>query len=62
MAKKHPEHIAIGKAKGHNTTKIKSKNNRSATTKKKKVGKRTQLIRQVIGQVSGFSGYEKRIN
>jgi hypothetical protein len=59
MVKNHPDLIAIGKNKGHKTTKIKPKRLRAAL-KKKKLGKRTKLIRQVIGQVSGLSGYEKR--
>jgi hypothetical protein len=59
MVKIHPDTIAIGKNKGHKTTKIKPKTHRAAL-KQKKLGKRTKLIRDIIGQVVGLSGYEKK--
>lgn len=60
MAKSQPTNIAIGKNKGHKTTKIQAKKTKSAPAKGK-LGKRTKLIRQVIGQVAGVAGYEKRV-
>ena len=60
MAKKHPTVIAIGKNKGHPTTKIQARRVRPVSTKSK-LGKRTKVIRQVVQEVSGVCGYEKRI-
>ena len=60
MAKSHPAVIAIGKNKGHPTTKIQSKRVRPVS-RKAKLGKRTKIIRQVVSEVSGVCGYEKRI-
>ena len=60
MAKSQPTNIAIGKNKGHKTTKLQAKRPRPVSTKAK-IGKRTKLVRQVIGQVAGVSGYEKRV-
>lgn len=60
MAKSHPTVIAIGKNKGHPMTKIQTKRVRPVT-KKCRLGKRTKFIRTVIAEVSGVSGYEKRI-
>ncbi len=60
MAKSQPTVIAIGKNKGHKTTKIQAKRARPVSTKAK-LGKRTKLVRQIISQVSGVSGYEKRV-
>jgi large subunit ribosomal protein L36e len=59
MAKSQPTTIALGKNKGHKTTKIQAKRTRPVSTKAK-IGKRTKLVRQVIGQVAGICGYEKR--
>ena len=60
MAKSHPAVIAIGKNKGHKTTRIQAKRARPVSTKAK-IGKRTKLVRQIISQVSGVTGYEKRV-
>lgn len=60
MAKSHPAVIAIGKNKGHKTTKIQAKRAKPASAKGK-IGKRTKLVRQIISQVSGVAGYEKRV-
>ena len=60
MAKSQPTVIAIGKNKGHKTTKIQAKRPRPVSTKAK-LGKRTKLVRQIISQVAGVSGYEKRV-
>ena len=57
MAKSHPAVIAIGKNKGHPTTKIQRRVRPVAS--KSKLGKRTKVIRQVVAEVSGV--YEKRI-
>ena len=59
MAKTHPKVIAIGKNKGHPTTKLQPR--RRPVANKAKLGKRTKVIRQVVAEVSGVSGYEKRI-
>ena len=59
MAKTHPSVIAIGKNKGHPTTKLQPKKRPVAS--KAKLGKRTKVIRQVVAEVSGVTGYEKRI-
>lgn len=51
MAKQHPTNIAIGKNKGHVTTKLnagKKKTVRQSRTKGR-LGKRVALIRQVVG-------------
>ena len=60
MAKSQPTNIAIGKFKGHKTTKIQGRKPRPVSTKAK-IGKRTKLVRQIISQVAGVSGYEKRV-
>ena len=60
MGKSHPPVIALGKHKGHPTTKLQFKRFRPVSNKAK-LGKRTKLIRQVVAEVSGVSGYEKRI-
>lgn len=60
MAKSQPTNIALGKNKGHKTTKIQNKTVRPVSTKAK-IGKRTKLVRQIISQVAGVSGYEKRV-
>ncbi|MCL4113969.1 UNVERIFIED_CONTAM: hypothetical protein GTU68_027007 [Idotea baltica] len=59
MAKNSPTNIAVGKNKGHPTTKIQKRARPGAS--KGKLGKRTKMIRQVINEVSGVSTYEKRI-
>lgn len=62
MAKQHPTNIAIGKNKGHVTTKL---NNNKTTVRqsrtKGRLGKRVSLIRTVVNEVAGVSVYEKRI-
>lgn len=60
MAKSHPAVIALGKNKGHKTTKLQSKRAKPVSSKGK-IGKRTKLVRQIISQVSGVAGYEKRV-
>ena len=60
MAKNQATTIAIGKNKGHKTTKIQSKTTKPGSTKGR-ISKRTGLIRQVINQVAGVAGYEKRV-
>jgi large subunit ribosomal protein L36e len=60
MVKTQPTNIAFGKNKGHKVTKIQAKRARPASNKGK-LGKRTKLVRQVISQVAGISGYEKRV-
>jgi len=59
MAKSHPAVIALGKNKGHKTTRIQARTRPVST--KSKIGKRTKLVRQIISQVAGVSGYEKRV-
>lgn len=66
MAKNHPSVIAIGQNKGHPITKFKvaekkGKPLEKQASKKGRIGKRVRLIRQVIGEVSGVSTYEKRV-
>lgn len=58
MAKQHPTVIAIGKNKGHPTTKLvaNKKTVRQSRTKGR-LGKRVSFIRQLVGEVSGVSGY-----
>jgi large subunit ribosomal protein L36e len=58
MAKQHPTVIAIGKNKGHPTTKLvaNKKTVRQSRTKGR-LGKRVGFIRQLVGEVSGVSGY-----
>jgi large subunit ribosomal protein L36e len=58
MAKKQPSVIALGKYKGHPTNKL-AKRKRPVATKAK-LGKRTQLIREVVNEISGVTSYEKR--
>lgn len=60
MAKTQPTTIALGKNKGHKTTRIQPKHPRPVSTKEK-IGKRTKLVRQIISQVAGVAGYEKRV-
>ena len=59
MVKNHPNNIAIGKNKGHPTTKLQKKSVRPVSSKAK-LGKRVKLIREVANEVSGVSVYEKR--
>ena len=59
MVKNHPTNIAIGKNKGHATTKLQKKTVRPVKSKAK-LGKRVKLIREVASEVSGVSVYEKR--
>lgn len=59
MAKNHPANIAVGKNKGHQTTKIQKKGTRQARTKGK-CGKRVKLIREVAQEISGVAVFEKR--
>lgn len=61
MAKQHPKVIAIGKNKGHPTTKLTGKNTVKPSRSKGKLGKRVNFIRSLVGEVSGVAGYEKRI-
>jgi hypothetical protein len=64
MAKVHPSVIAIGKNKGHAITKFKSNEKKTKvkpSSTKGRLGKRVKLIRQVIGEVTGVSTYEKRV-
>jgi len=65
MAKTHPTVIAIGQNKGHPVTKFKTtdkiNNKVRPALRKGTLGKRVKLIRQVIGEVSGVSTYEKRV-
>lgn len=62
MAKQHPKVIAIGKNKGHPTTKlVPNKNSARPSRSKGKLGKRVAFIRTLVGEVSGVAGYEKRI-
>ena len=60
MAKTQATTIAIGKNKGHKTTRIQAKGTKPGSTKGR-ISKRTGLIRQVINQVAGVAGYEKRV-
>lgn len=66
MAKTHPAVIALGQNKGHPVTKFKVPQKKGKpvakqASKKGTLGKRVKLIRQVIGEVSGVSTYEKRV-
>ena len=61
MAKQHPTVIAIGKNKGHPTTKLAGKQSPKPSRSKGRLGKRVAFIRSLIGEVAGVSGYEKRI-
>jgi large subunit ribosomal protein L36e len=65
LTKSHPTVIAIGKHKGYPTTEYKPASKRAnlpkQASKKGRIGKRVKLIRQVIGEVSGVSSYEKRV-
>jgi hypothetical protein len=50
MAKQHPTNVAIGKNKGHVTTKLNTKNKKVRQSRTKgRLGKRVSLIRQVVG-------------
>lgn len=62
MAKQHPSVIAIGKNKGHPTTKL-AANQRVVRPSRSKgrLGKRVAFIRSLVTEVAGVSGYEKRI-
>ncbi|MCL4116163.1 UNVERIFIED_CONTAM: hypothetical protein GTU68_001910 [Idotea baltica] len=60
MVKNQVSNIAIGKNKGHPTTKLQGRKPKPAQSKGR-LGKRTKVIRQVINEVSGVSTYEKRI-
>lgn len=59
MAKTQVSNIAVGKNKGHATTKLQAR--KRPAHSKGTLGKRTKIIRQVINEVSGVSTYEKRI-
>jgi large subunit ribosomal protein L36e len=62
MAKQHPTIIAIGKNKGHPTTKLAAKQTTVRPSRSKgKLGKRVSFIRSLVGEVAGVAGYEKRI-
>lgn len=61
MAKQHPTVIAIGKNKGHPTTKLAGKKTVKPSRSKGRLGKRVSFIRSLVGEVAGVSGYEKRI-
>lgn len=62
MAKTHPAVIALGQNKGHPVTKFNAKSKKvKPALRKGTLGKRVKLIRQVIGEVSGVSTYEKRV-
>lgn len=62
MAKQHPTVIAIGKNKGHPTTKLAAnKKVVKPSQTKGKLGKRVAFIRSLVGEVSGVASYEKRI-
>ena len=59
MAKNHPVNIAVGKNKGHQTTKIQKKGVKQSRTKGK-FGKRVKLIREITQEISGVAVFEKR--
>lgn len=59
MVKNHPTNIALGKNKGHRTTKLQKKVSRNVRAKGK-LGKRVKLIREVVSEISGVAVYEKR--
>lgn len=62
MAKQHPTVIAIGKNKGHPTTKLNvNKKVVKPSQTKAKLGKRVAFIRTLVSEVAGVAGYEKRI-
>ncbi len=62
MAKQHPTVIAIGKNKGHPTTKLAANKQVVRPSRSKgRLGKRVKFIRTLVGEVSGVAGYEKRI-
>ena len=61
MAKQHPTVIAIGKNKGHPTTKLAGKPVVRPSRSKGRIGKRVAFIRSLVNEVAGVSGYEKRI-
>ena len=61
MAKQHPSVVAIGKNKGHPTTKLAGKQTQKPARGKGKLGKRVAFIRTLVNEVAGVSGYEKRI-
>lgn len=65
MAKQHPTTIAIGKNKGHPTTKLNTDNKKGKAIKqarrKGRLGKRVATIRTLVTEVAGVSTYEKRI-
>lgn len=61
MAKQHPSVIAIGKNKGHPTTKLAGKKSVKPSQTKGKLGKRVSFIRALVGEVAGVASYEKRI-
>jgi large subunit ribosomal protein L36e len=58
MAKQHPTVIAIGKNKGHPTTKlVAAKKTVRQSRTKGRLGKRVGFIRQLVNEVSGVVGY-----
>ncbi len=62
MAKQHPAVIAIGKNKGHPTTKLAANQKVVRPSRSKgRLGKRVSFIRSLVGEVAGVAGYEKRI-
>lgn len=60
MVKAQITNISAGKNEGYKTTRILSQTPRPVSTKAK-LRKRTKLVRQIVGQVVGISGYEKRV-
>jgi large subunit ribosomal protein L36e len=57
--------IAIGLNKGHVTTEIKKTEKQAKLVpqarKKGRAGRRVRLVRQIVSEVCGLSGYEKRV-
>lgn len=57
--------IAVGLHRGHVTTEIKRTEKQAARVKqarrKGRAGRRVKLVRQIVNEVCGLSGYEKRV-
>ena len=57
--------IAVGLNKGHVTTEIKKTEKQAKrvqqSRKKGRAGRRVKLVRQIVNEVCGLSGYEKRV-